>query len=195
MFLLSCLVSVCLSRGGNKTDTTKTKNHKEYEMNTKLLSKEVIRGLLKHEYNNDPRITDKVLFDGKQLTLQGYILLKSILPTADYRSCCLDGVAHHCYVSFEFDSDNNNWNYDDSRERAIVREKMKPIINRLETIVGDDECYFVSDVITGELEESFNRYNGKRHYIVHIWVFGHSGDVMEFAGDNNEKRKLLLETV
>jgi hypothetical protein len=120
-------------------------------MNTKLLSKEVIRGLLKHEYNNDPRITDKVLFDGKQLTLQGYILLKSILPTADYRSCCLDEVAHHCYVSFEFDSDNNNWNYDDSRERAIVREKMKPIINRLESIVGDDECYFVSDVITGEL--------------------------------------------
>ena len=37
---------------------------KEYEMNTKLLSKEVIRGLLKHEFGNDPRITDKVLFDG-----------------------------------------------------------------------------------------------------------------------------------
>lgn len=164
-------------------------------MDTKLLSKEVIRGLLEKEYNNDPRITDKVLFDGKRLTLQGYILLKAILPIADYRSCCLDGVAHHCYVSFEFDSNINNWNYDDSRERAIVREKMKPIINRLETIVGDDECYFVSDVITGELEESFNRQYGKKHYIVHIWVFGHSGDVMEFASDNKEKCKLLLETL
>ena len=164
-------------------------------MSIKLLSKEVIRGLIKHEFDNDPRITDKVLFNGKQLTLQGYVLLKSILPIADYSSCCLDKIAHHCYITFEFDNDNNSWNYDDSRERAIVREKMKPIISRLESIVGDNECYFVSDVVTGELEETFSRYNGKRHYIVHIWVFGRSGDVMEFASDNNEKCKLLLETL
>lgn len=165
-------------------------------MNTKLLSKEVIRELLAKEYDNDPRITDELIFDGKRLTLQGYILLKAFLPNSDYyHGCCLDDAAHHCYLVFEFDDNNNSWNYDDSKERDIVREKMKPVIKRLDTIVGDNECYFVSDVVTGETENRFGYGNGKRYYVVHIWVFGHSGDVMEFAGDNKEKCRLLLETL
>lgn len=164
-------------------------------MNTKLLSKEVIKELLAKEYGNDPRITDELVFDGKRLTLQGYILLKAILPKGpDYHSNCLDKVAHHCYIIFTFDTNDSSYNYDDSKERAIVREKVKPIVERLESITGDNECYFISDVIEGEKEPRKYEY-GKRNYIIDIWLFGHCGDVMEFAGNNDEKCKLLLETL
>ena len=171
-------------------------------MNTKLLSKEVIRELLAKEYDNDPRITDELIFDGKRLTLQGYILLKAILPKADYYSCCLDKITHHCYLTFEFDDKGSSYNYDDSNERAVIKEKLKPVIERLESVVSDNECYFISDVINGERDDSNKRGNqnhswttNKRYYIVDIWLFSRAGDVMEFAGDNNEKCKLLLETL
>ena len=166
------------------------------------MSKAEVKEFIMKDFQNDSRITDQLLFDGKRLTLQGYILLKSILPKADYYSCCLDDIAHHCYVTFAFDDNNVSYNYDDSKERDIVREKIKPVIERLETVISDNDCYFISDVIDGERDS--NSHNGnrshnwqahKRYYIIDIWVFSHAGDVMEFATNNDEKCKLFLETL
>lgn len=172
-------------------------------MSTKLLSKEVIKGLVMREYDNDPRITDELLFRGKRLTMEGYMLLKALYPDKDnYYGSYLDGIAHHCYLVFEFDDNDNSYRHDDSEEIKIVKEKLKPVIERLDQIIGDDECYFISDVVNGERESDLTRGNRshswtthKRYYVIDIWVFGRSGDVMEFANTNDEKCKLLLETL
>ena len=71
-------------------------------MNTKLLSKEVVKGFIMREFNNDPRITDELLFDGKRMTMECYVLLKDIMPRRGYYSGnILDDLGYHCYLSFD----------------------------------------------------------------------------------------------
>lgn len=169
-------------------------------MDTKLLSKEVIKGFIMREFNNDPRITDELLFKGSRMTLECYVLLKDLMPSRGYyEGNILDDLGYHCYLIFSVPSESTK-NYDD-RVAKLIKPKLEKIYERLDKLVGDTGCYMVSDVISGERDS--NDYTGNRNHsygsgddkiIIDIWVFSREASMLEFGENNETKTKLLLET-
>ena len=167
----------------------------------KLLSKEAIKTVLLKEFDNDPRITDELLFDGKRLTVKGYVLLKSLFPRKGYHEGSpVDDISYHCYKKVKIIGTDTK-DYD-----TKIHQILDPVINelheRLDKLVEDNGCYFISDCICGE-RDAQDDYGNRYHkwgsdedwQYIDIWVFSQSGNVMEFADDNESKCQLLLETV
>lgn len=168
-------------------------------MDTKLLSKEVIKGFIMREFNNNPRITDELLFDGKRMTMECYVLLKDLMPRRGYYDGnILDDLGYHCYLSFDIPSDRGN-KYDETK-RKIMAPTIEKVCKRLDKLVGENGCYMISDAIYGERDNSDEYGNSKHHYgsnidnlYVDIWVFSREASMLEFAENNDLKKKLLLE--
>ena len=169
-------------------------------MANQFFSKEAIKGFLLDSFHNDPRITDELLFNGKQMTLQCYMLLKAALGAEDrWRNSFLDDIGYHCYITFEYKCEDNALDY--TKELLAASDGIKRIKERLNTMLADNECYFISDAVSGAREHGDEYGNRNRRWgtglasvTIDIWVFGRSGDVMEFGENNSTKAKLLLNT-
>lgn len=164
----------------------------------KLTSKEAIRNLIREHFGNDERITDKLLFDGKRMTVQCFVLLSSILGKANAYSTCLDDIGYHCYLTFTYESKEYDPYYD--KEKKLTDPVLKKVYERLDNMLSDDECYMVSDVINGDRDSGDRTshrgfiYGEHKNYLnIDIWVFGKAGNVTEFVDSNEAKRKLLFE--
>lgn len=169
-------------------------------MNTKLLSKEVIKGFIMREFNNDPRITDELLFKDKRMTMECYILLKDLLPHRGYYDGnVLDSLGYHCYLTFNVPSESTK-GYDNKVEK-LIKPAVEKACKRLDKLVGDTGCYMISDVISGERDGGDSHGNrnhrygsGLDEYYIDIWVFSREASMLEFGENNETKTKLLLET-
>ena len=163
----------------------------------KLLNKEAIRKVIRDYYDNDERITDKLLFDGKRMTIQCYALLQSMFDNHYSEVRCLDELGYHCYVTYTYPCNNEYAPYHE-QEAAVVKPELEKLYKQLDSLVADDECYFVSDVISGERDD--NSYRGQRGISqgtrwcsIDIWLFSDAGKVTEFVDSNEAKCKLLLD--
>lgn len=164
----------------------------------KLTSKEAIRNVIRKHFGDDERITDKLLFDGKRMTVQCFVLLSSIFGKANAYSTCLDDLGYHCYFNFTYESEEYDPYYD--KEKALTDPVLKKVYERLDNMLSDDECYMVSDVINGDRDSGDRTshrghiYGEKKNYLyIDVWVFGQAGKVTEFVETNDSKRKLLFE--
>lgn len=175
-------------------------------MTDKLLSKEEIRNAILKIYDNDPRITDELLFEGNKLTMQGYILLESLYPRASrhhYRGngrSFLDGIAYHCYLVFDFDKDDDERKGFDQRKADKIKPVIQKIYEKLDKMIGQsDGCYFISDCVAGcrdNGDHDGNLYSGWQtitQVMVDIWIFSKEATFMEFLDDNKSKCTMLLE--
>ena len=167
-------------------------------MTEKLFSKAAIKTVLLKEFDNDPRITDELLFKDSRMTLECYVLLKSLFPRRGYYAGnILDDLGYHCYIIFEFDENMRDKN---TKQRVIVNKKMENVYKRLDKIVGENGCYMVSDCISGERDgnnEHGNRshsYSSNKEYLyIDIWIFSREASFLTFADNNDTKCQLLLE--
>lgn len=167
----------------------------------KLLSKEAIKGLLLREFKDDKRITDELLFDGNKMTMECYVLLKSLFPKRGYyEGNILDDLGYHCYISFEYDSGKAKKNYNQFM-KELTSEKLKEIYRRLDSIVGENGCYMISDCISGQRDDGQNVSNRYTHYssgtetlCIDIWLFSINASFLDFADNNSGKCDLLFET-
>ena len=171
-------------------------------MNEKMLSKKAIKDYILKEMKNDERITDDLLFKGKRMTLKCYLILLMLGErhiSYGYGKSCLDDIGYHCYFTFPYKGDDDN---PGKHEQKVTKEAIEKIEKRLDSMLSDDECYMLSDVISGERENetcSSNRgysYQMGSHYVtLDLWIFGKSGGVMEFLENNEARTKIMLESI
>lgn len=180
---------------------------------TKLLSKKEIKEYLLRAYNNDERITDELLFDGKRLTVKAYNLLR-FASCADNsvenhykQNDIMDKVGYHIYFPWTMSKTNVGGSYDAQFNNNYLKKEMQPkiekICKRLESMVKDDECYFISDCIWGDREKTdnfgcgnfFSRWRSDESTIlIDVWLFAECGNVAEMLEDNASKWEVLMES-
>ena len=62
----------------------------------KLMTKQAVKEMLMKYFDNDERITDELLFDGKRLTLEAYQLLREAINSGTVAGT-LDALGYHIF--------------------------------------------------------------------------------------------------
>lgn len=164
----------------------------------KLLSKADIKEYLLEVYDNDPRINDALLFTGKRMTLECMSLLGS---GSEVSAKCYHFVITRRFKGHEYGYGVRN--FTDERMDDI-RETMNPLINHLrtkiESMISDDECYLITDVLPGERERG--QINGNTDIAwktneltiaLDVYLFSKAGVASEMLESNASKCMLVLE--
>lgn len=169
----------------------------------KLLSKKAIKNFLLQYYDNDKRITDELLFKGKQITLECYALLNQASKAIDESyDNVLDKIGYHCYIHKKVPISENEirWSDEERAEKAqricerMFKSDLEIVKNKLDELCGDDECYFISDGVAGGRDDGDpmeNWHTGwRKEYsdcIVDIWIFSDNAASFEFLESNNAR--------